>query len=337
MPPLISILIAAYNAERWIGDTLRSALAQTWPNKEIIVVDDGSRDRTRDAAAQFAPQGVTVVSQPNQGAAAARNHAFSLCHGDYIQWLDADDLLSPDKLEKQMAASAQGLGPRTLLSCGWGYFMYRPRAAKFTPTALWCDLAPAEWLRRKLADNLCMANATWLVSRELTEAAGPWDTALSLDDDGEYFCRVLLASQGTQFVPGARMYYRRSGSDSLSNVNGSSKKLESQFRSIELHLRYLRSLEDSPETRVAGLRYLQSWPLFFYPERPDLLRQLEALAGSLGGQLERPRLRWKYAWLEKIAGFGPAKRIQFLLPALKWRALRAWDKAMFQMERRKAA
>ena len=128
---------------------------------------------------------------------------------------------------------------------------------------------PVEWLRRKMADNLHMSNSTWLVSRELTEAAGPWDPQLSLDDDGEYFCRVLLASMGTRFVPEAKVYYRRSGSGSLSQLEVSDKKLESQFRSIQMHIDYLRSLEDSEQTRAACLKYLQSWPLFFYPERAE--------------------------------------------------------------------
>src|SRR3984885_14720915 len=92
--PLVSIVIPAYNAEKWIADTLRSAIAQTWERKEIIVVDDGSTDQTHAIARQFEAQGVRVVKQENQGASAARNKAFSLSHGDHIQWLDADDLLA---------------------------------------------------------------------------------------------------------------------------------------------------------------------------------------------------------------------------------------------------
>jgi glycosyltransferase involved in cell wall biosynthesis len=87
MRPLVSILIPAYNAERWIADTIRSALAQTWEPKEIIVVDDGSQDRTFTIAQQFASKDVAVVTQRNQGAAAARNKALALSQGDYIQWL----------------------------------------------------------------------------------------------------------------------------------------------------------------------------------------------------------------------------------------------------------
>src|SRR6266513_6470560 len=121
MTPLVSILIPAYNAERWIADTIRSALAQTWPRKEIIIVDDGSRDQTRRVARQFASGDVSVIAQENQGAAAARNNAFELCQGDYIQWLDADDLLSPDKIAKQMAAAEQYQDTRRLLSSEWEY------------------------------------------------------------------------------------------------------------------------------------------------------------------------------------------------------------------------
>jgi glycosyltransferase involved in cell wall biosynthesis len=71
MRPLVSILIPAYNAEKWIAYTVQSALAQTWPCTEIIVVDDGSRDQTLDVARRFASKNVAVVSTQNQGAAAA--------------------------------------------------------------------------------------------------------------------------------------------------------------------------------------------------------------------------------------------------------------------------
>ena len=101
MKPLVSILIAAYNAQEWIGYTLQSAVAQTWSRKEIIVVDDGSTDETGDIARQFVPQGVRVIARPNGGLSSALNLAYKHSQGDYIQFLDADDLLAPDKIERQ--------------------------------------------------------------------------------------------------------------------------------------------------------------------------------------------------------------------------------------------
>ncbi len=167
-----------------------------------------------------------VFSQKNQGAAAARNNAFSMSHGDYIQWLDADDLLAPDKIARQMEALGPGDTPRTLLSSSFAHFMYRPYRARFIPSALWCDLSRADFLIRKLEQKVFMQTAVWLVSRELTEAAGQWDVSMLSDDDGEYFCRVLLASDGIRFVRESRVYYRSIGTTTLSYIGRSNKKLD---------------------------------------------------------------------------------------------------------------
>ena len=333
MKPLVSILIPAYNAGPWIAETIQSARRQTWPRKEIIMVDDGSKDDTLAVARQVAGTEVTIVAQKNAGAAAARNRALSLCQGDYIQWLDADDLLARDKISRQLAVVEKCADPRTLFSSEWGAFMFRSRRARFTTTPLWADQSPVDWLLRKLGQNLHMQPATWLVSRELTLAAGPWDTRLSLDDDGEYFCRVILASSGIRFVPGAKSFYRMSGFGSLSVVDQSNKKLESLWLSMRLHVGYLRGLEDSERTRAACLTYLGTWLNYFYPARPDLIAQAQQLAATLGGQLVLPPVRAKYAWIEKLAGRPAANRAQVVLPHAKTFLLRSWEKMMFHLER----
>ena len=215
--------------------------------------------------------------------------------------------------------------------------MYRYYRARFIPSALWRDLTPAEWLVSKLAHNLYMPNSTWLVSRELTESAGPWDSSMLVDDDGEYFCRVLLQSDGVRFVPEAKIYYRVSGSQSLSNLGQSREKIESQFRSVQLHIGYLRSLQDDQLARQACLTLLQNNLSFFYPERPDIVRQAGELARSLGGQLEPPRLSWKYSWMSSIFGRRAAKRIQLFLLSLRRSMSRHFDKMMYRIEKRALA
>jgi GT2 family glycosyltransferase len=332
MKPLVSILIPAYNAEPWIADTIKSALNQTWPSREIIIVDDGSRDQTLRVARQFASEVVSVVTQENQGGSAARNRAFELCQGDYIQWLDADDLLSPEKVEKQMEAAEECQSKRTLLSSAWGYFMYRPHRARFNPTPLWNDLHPLEWQQRKLENNVHMNPATWLVSRELTQTARPWDTRLITGEDGEYFCRVIMASDGIRFVPEARVFYRTTAS-SGSYIGRSNKKMESQFLGMQLEIGHLLSLDDSKRTRAACVKFLQTWLHHFYPDRLDIVKQAEQLAARLGGQLEMPRLRWKYAWIQRLVGFELAKRASLFMPNLKWELIRVWDKMLFRLER----
>jgi glycosyltransferase involved in cell wall biosynthesis len=332
MEPLVSILIPAYNAEEWTGDAVRSALAQTWKKKEIILVDDGSTDKTLAIARQFASSSVKVVTQPNQGAAAARNKAFSISQGDFIQWLDADDLLDPDKISRQLAALGDQPGERILLSSAWGYFIHRTNKARFLPTSLWCDLAPVEWMLRCFERGHWMQTATWLVSRELTKAAGPWDTRLLGDDDGEYFSRIILASDGIRFTPDARVFYRRSP-NSLSYVGRSRRKLEAQFLSMRLQFNHLRALEDSARVRSACLHYLQTFFVYFYPDWPDIVRQAQQLAADLGGSLAIPQLSWKYAWIQKLFGWRTAKLTQLYYNKLKSSLIRRWDKALYQLER----
>ncbi len=331
MQPLVSIVIPAYNAERTVAEAIQSAIGQTWPRKEIIVVDDGSSDRTAEIVDRFAPT-VRLISSKNRGISAAVNLAVQHSHGDYIQELDADDLLTPDKIERQLSALRAGDSKRILLSSPWASFYYRTRNARFVNHALCHDLSPVEWLLRKLGENLYMQNATWLVSRELVQAAGPWDTRLHYDQDGEYFARVLSASTGTRFVPGTGVFYRASGPGSVSYIGDSDEKKESLLLSMQLQIKYLLALENSERVRRACLTYLQNWYENFYLERSDLAAQVQKIAAELGGSIEEPRLRWKFAWLKPLFGWETAKWAQMTFPRMKASLLRSIDKTMYALE-----
>ena len=178
-----------------------------------------------------------------------------------------------------------------------------------------------------------MQTATWLTSRELAEAAGPWDTRLLSDDDGEYFCRVLLASEGTRFVQESKVFYRITQSGRLSHIGASDRKKDAMLIGMKLHVRYLQHLEDSERVRKTCLAYLQNWYLNFYPERPDIIAELQSLAAQLHGHLEEPRLKWKYAWIKPVFGWKIAKWAQTALPQLKASCIRRCDKAVYRLER----
>jgi glycosyltransferase involved in cell wall biosynthesis len=276
-----------------------------------------------------------VISTKNQGLSASLNHGFALCQGDYIQYLDADDLLAPDKIERQLAALREGDSKRVLLSSPWAPFYYRTRTACFVRNSLCQDLTPVEWLLGKMGENLHMQNATWLVSRQLAQAAGPWDDNLQYDQDGEFFARVLLASEGTRFVPETGIFYRAAGTSSISHIGTSHAKRESLLRSMKAHILYLRSLEESDRVRKACLTYLQNWYGVFLPDRMDLAAELQRLAAQLGGGLRPPTIRWKYAWMKPLVGERAAMWAQRSLPPAKAFCLRQWDKAMFKLEARK--
>ncbi|NJM70772.1 MAG: glycosyltransferase [Scytonema sp. RU_4_4] len=102
--PLVSVIIPAYNAEAFIGRTLQSVISQTYENIEVLVVDDGSRDKTPEIVESFAQKDsrITLFKQLNSGVASARNLAIENSKGEYIAPLDADDIWYPQKLEKQV-------------------------------------------------------------------------------------------------------------------------------------------------------------------------------------------------------------------------------------------
>ena len=207
MSPLVSIIIPAYNAGPWLAQTLESALAQTWPNTEIIVINDGSRDNTLATAKNFEVRGVRVIDQPNLGASATRNHGLRLARGDFIQFLDADDLISPGKIAAQASLLAQRPAG-TIAACAWGRFGDDPATAQFVDDAVFRDFLPLDFLVLAGDTGAMMHPSSWFVPRAVADRAGPWDESLSLNDDGEYFCRVLLASAGMAFEPTGRSYYR---------------------------------------------------------------------------------------------------------------------------------
>lgn len=285
-----------------------SALQQTWADKEVLVVDDGSTDNTLGIAKQYESETLKVFAQENKGVCAARNLGLRMARGDYFQWLDADDLLAPDKLARQLEGINACESDRVLLTSAYGTFFYDIRKANFTPNSLWGDLTPTEWLVNKFRDKVWMNPATWLISRRLTEIAGPWNENILRDNDGEYICRVVSKSHRVKFVPKAHSYYR------IGNLNSVSKritkeKLKSMHLATKLCINYLLELEDTPRSRSACNALLQHRLFDFYPEHPRIVNDMFRLAVELGGRLNKPSLNGNHRILQKLFGFKTAKEI----------------------------
>src|SRR3712207_3352824 len=102
--PLISVIIPVYNGEKTIQETIESVLNQTFPSFELIVINDGSHDSTLDIVSSIKDPRIKVFSYPNAGLSASRNRGISVACGEYVSFIDADDLWTPDKLEAQYKA-----------------------------------------------------------------------------------------------------------------------------------------------------------------------------------------------------------------------------------------
>jgi glycosyltransferase involved in cell wall biosynthesis len=209
---LVSVLVPCRDAAPWLAQALRSALDQTWRRLEVIVIDDGSVDGSFEWARRFSSSRCRVVRQDRCGASSARNHALRLAQGSMIQYLDADDFLAPDKTKLQMEAMRdRGNG-----CLSWGSAAYRRGNAETGPF----QFEPARAAGASATDFLArlwggegkpgmVLVHQWLAPRALIERAGPWNKKLSIDDDGEFFARVLLASTERIPVPAAHCSYRK--------------------------------------------------------------------------------------------------------------------------------
>jgi glycosyltransferase involved in cell wall biosynthesis len=329
MAPLVSILIPAYNAEKWIRRTLKSALTQDYPNKEVILVDDGSTDQTLTIAKSFESGSVKVINQPNAGGPAARNKAFEHAQGDYIQWLDHDDLLAPNKISAQLQSLERVQNDKILCSCPFATFYYRIEKARPFESQLYQDLEPLDYFFIKFSMNTYFQSACWLVSRKLTELAGPWWEIRSPDDDGEYFCRVVRASEKIQFVPQAKCYWRVGNAGSFCGAWRKSRAArEATFASMQRCIEHFRSLEDSDRSRAACVKFLQD-RFGFYRKSPDIVNRMEALAIELGGKLHVQPLKGKARWLGSTLGWAAAITADTAYQSFKVSAERTWDQLMY--------
>ena len=214
--PLVSIIIPLYNSEKYVSETIKSALDQTWEDKEIIIVDNGSTDNSFLIARTFESKNFKVFSQVNKGASAARNRGLREAKGEYIQFLDANDLLSVDKIENQVNLLEENRGKISVCSTvhfqnwlNWEEVVPNPYEEKFiyntdNPYEFLINL----WGGYTGKGSMVQPNA-WLVPREIIQRSGPWNEELSLDDDGEFFCRIILNSDGIVRDTVSKNYYRK--------------------------------------------------------------------------------------------------------------------------------
>ncbi|RYE47757.1 MAG: glycosyltransferase family 2 protein, partial [Sphingobacteriales bacterium] len=194
--PLVSVCIPAFNAERYISASLNSVLGQSYPNLEIIVVDDGSTDGTATVLNEYKKiQNICVVHQKNKGQCAAVNEAFRRSNGEYIKFFDADDLLSPDFISNQVSR-LEGRKD-AIASASWGRFQGNDlESFSLQKEDVYQDLQPMDWLVKSLENGPNMMQCgLWLIPREILAISGLWDERLSLINDFDFFIRVILASQ----------------------------------------------------------------------------------------------------------------------------------------------
>lgn len=226
--PLVSIIIPAYNAEKYLAEAARSAQSQVHTCLEIIIVNDGSTDGTTELAAELAAADprIRVVSQPNRGLSAARNTGLRQASGDLVSFLDSDDTLHPLKISRQVAA-LEGTGAG-LAFCD--YYTTDEDSVPLTIAETRPQLADVEQQLR--LQNIFPVHAA-LIRREVVDRVGTFDESLPSAEDWDYWVRCAKVTRMVH-VSGALCSYRRHGAQMHNNRE---RMRSSQLRVVRKNFR----------------------------------------------------------------------------------------------------
>ena len=185
--PLVSVIIAVYNGERYLADAIDSVLAQTYRPLEVIVVDDGSTDGSAAVAGRYAPA-ARCFTQANAGVGAALNFGIGRASGDVLAFLDADDQWAEDKLSRQMAVLA---GSECDMVFGHVRQFVSPELTPDQRAQLFCPEAPMPGFLK----------GTLLIRREAFRRVGPFDTTRRLGDFLDWYLRAQEAGLRAVLLP----------------------------------------------------------------------------------------------------------------------------------------
>jgi len=212
--PLISVIIPVYNGEKTIQQTIESVLKQSFYDFELIVINDGSQDGTLSVINNIQDQRIKVFSYPNAGQPASRNRGISLAVGDYISFIDADDIWKPDKLEAQLKALQDN--PQAAVAYSWTEWIDESgqllgRGSYITENG--------DVFTQLVLNDFVANGSNPLIRRQVFTTVGEFDESLTNAHDWDMWLRIAAKYQFVA-VPSPQILYRKSAGSMSANVWG---------------------------------------------------------------------------------------------------------------------
>jgi glycosyltransferase involved in cell wall biosynthesis len=307
---LVSVIIPVYNSEKTITETINSVLNQTYKNIEIIIINDGSTDSSEKEILSFNDQRLIYIYQENQGSPNAKNTGLTIAKGKYIQFLDADDLLSIDKIENQVKL----LDGKIDAVCVCKTYIFYDTSElennnhqEIDSEFLLFSTNPLEFLLNLNGINgkvgMVQPNA-YLTPSSIINKAGHWSPLLnrSPDDDSEFFCRVLLNSKEIIHDNSSINYYRKS----INSLSGGKSLLHAMgaLKTMELKSRSILERTNSPKVKNALANGFAKVAYDYGSYHPEIIFEVSKLLFSLLGYNKIPNVGGKYfKLLSRIIGF----------------------------------
>jgi glycosyltransferase involved in cell wall biosynthesis len=248
--PLVSIITPFYNAEKYLACTIQSVIDQTYNNWELLLIDDGSTDGSYAVATTFNDSRIRIIKQENGGQCEATNSALKLVDGEFIQLLDADDLMHPQKTAnqiKKMVNNEDYLGVSK-----WCYFYETPKDAIIKDEPVFFSGSVVDWLYQLWANDTMMHTNSYIMHRSLLNKLDSYfDESLLFNVDFDFFTRLALVSKGIIYTEDAIGYYRK-GVKGSKTFNASFAKQRSALAARVKAIRYLLKKNDSSKAKEAA-------------------------------------------------------------------------------------
>lgn len=217
MSKLVSIIIPCYNASRWIAEAIDSCLWQTYSNIEIIIIDDGSTDNSLEIIQSYAQKNNNIIWRriPHTGGNHARNVGLSICKGDYIQFLDADDYILPEKIQRQV-----DFLEFTGTDVVYGDWRHQYHYSNGSHTLGDIKITGQQTdILESLLGAWWVAVAALLYTRKAIERSDGWDETLNTAQDRDFFISVVMRGAFVVYQPGCYSIYRRYGNVTVSTAS----------------------------------------------------------------------------------------------------------------------
>ena len=281
---LVSVIIPAYNAEKHILECVNSVLEQTYSNLEIIIVNDGSTDSTLKLIKSIQDSRIVLIDQENQGCSSAKNSGLDCATGNFIQYLDADDVLSQDKIESQLRKI--GTSQDTIAVCKTVVFHsdINENLGEIDTALIKKEGSGLSFLLRLMGSEgipgMVQPNA-YLLPKEIVVKIGNWnvDISPSPDEDGEYFARALLAANQVCFTEGINYYRKLPNQKSLSQIHSYNRALN-LLKTVDLKFKHIFKTERSKLTEKLFQLNISQVAYQYGTDYPDIINESRKILRS---------------------------------------------------------
>ncbi len=313
--PTISVIIPVYNGEKTIRETIESVLNQTFTDFELIVIDDGSQDKTVEIVSSIRDERLKIFSYPNSGVSISRNRGISHVSGEYISFIDADDLWTEDKLELQLKALQEN--PQAAVAYSWTKCI--DESGNFSRRGSHISVTGDVYAKLLLIDFIENGSNPLIRKQALTEV-GEFDASVSPSEDRDMWLR-LAAKYHFVAVPSPQILYRQSDNSASANIVrqkvASLKVIEKAFERSPAPLQHLKKYSVGNIYKGLTFKALEGNP---HPKQGLIAARLLWLSVKNDPNLLKTRVIWKA--LLKIA-------VMIILPPQLSQGLISKFKAIF--------